>query len=481
LGERLGAGGFGQVFAARAEDGSTAAAKLVPKAPGAQRELLFVELGDAPNIISVIDSGETADAWVLVMPMAERSLGQEIALSGAMAATEALAVLNDVAVALAGIEGLVVHRDLKPDNVLLYDGAWCLADFGISRYAEASTALDTRKFALSPPYAAPERWRAEHATTAADVYALGVIAHQLLAGELPFLGPSIEDFRDQHLHNEPPSLTGLPARLVALVEECLYKAPGARPTARNLQARLERAGIEQPLPGGSQLAAAYQAQVSRVAHHSGARSREQTEQERRASLAAASRRALQATSEALVEVLNQEAPGAAVQPQPHAESGWSVALGDARLALSGVASFDGRGWGDWSAPAFDVVSYATVSVRVPSSRTGYEGRSHSLYFCDAQQEGTYSWFETAFMVSPMMAAQGRQDPFALGPGTEAAKALWPGMAEYQVAWPFTALVVGDLDEFLDRWLGWFAKAAQGQLGHPSAMPERDVSGTWRRT
>jgi serine/threonine protein kinase len=68
------------------------------------------------------------------------------------------------------------------------DGRWCLADFGISRYAEATTAPDTRKLAWTPAYAAPEQWRAEPASAATDVYALGVIAYELLAGIRPFRG-----------------------------------------------------------------------------------------------------------------------------------------------------------------------------------------------------------------------------------------------------------------------------------------------------
>ncbi len=54
------------------------------------------------------------------------------------------------------------------------------------------------------------------------------------------------------------------------------------------------------------------------------------------------------------------------------------------------------------------------------------------------------------------------------------------MSEYQVAWPFTRLVVSDIDDVLDRWLAWFAAAAQGQLQHPMTMPERPAEGTWRR-
>ncbi len=69
---------------------------------------------------------------------------------------DAIGVLSDIAEALVAIADRIVHRDLKPENVLLLKGQWCLADFGIARYAEATTALDTQKYAMTPPYAAPE-------------------------------------------------------------------------------------------------------------------------------------------------------------------------------------------------------------------------------------------------------------------------------------------------------------------------------------
>lgn len=341
LGARLGEGGFGQVFAARAEDGREAAAKLVAKVPGAQRELLFVELGVARNIVPIIDSGETEDHWVLIMPMAERSLGQELQAANALPVEAALVVLTDIADALAGIDGRVVHRDLKPDNVLLLHGVWCLADFGISRYAEATTAPDTRKRALSPPYAAPERWRSERATSAADVYALGVIAYELLTGRLPFPGPTTEEFGDQHLHAEPPRLTGVSARLAGLIEECLYKAPGARPTPANLQARLAKAGAEPRLAGAAKLAGAYQVEAARVAEQIRTASLAQTEGARRAGLLDASRRGLRFISDQLLEHLGEAAPTAPVQRRAE---GWNMSLNGARLGLSVVQPFDGKNW-----------------------------------------------------------------------------------------------------------------------------------------
>lgn len=73
-----------------------------------------------------------------------------------------------------------------------------------------------------------------------------------------------------------------------------------------------------------------------------------------------------------------------------------------------------------------------------------------------------------------------QIPFALPPGEESGKALAPGIAEFQVAWPFSAIEPGNDVDFLERWIVWFAAAAQGQLSSPPSMPERAPQGSWRR-
>ena len=236
LGDQIASGGFGKVFAAQADNWAEAVLKLIPKEPGASRELLFETLSGLPNILPILDTGEWEDYYVLAMPRAQKSLRQHLEESeGKLAIDEAMAVWADLAEALAFLEVGVVHRDLKPENALFYEGHWCLVDFGIARYAEATTALDTRKYAMTAPYAAPEQWRGERAANAMDLYAFGVMAFELFQGQLPFPGP---DFREQCLNQPPPSITCYPPSLASLVNECLFKPPMARPTPANILARL---------------------------------------------------------------------------------------------------------------------------------------------------------------------------------------------------------------------------------------------------
>src|SRR5262249_39442449 len=123
---------------------------------------------------------------------------------------------------------------------------------------------------------------------------------------------------------------------------------------------------------------------------------------------------------------------------------------------------------------------SSINLSIPQDRYGYEGRSHSLWFCDAKEAESYQWYENAFMFHPLNRQQSRKNPFALDPGEESAKALSPGMNRFQLAWPFVVLTISDLADFNDRWAGWLADAAQGRLQHPSTMPERPSEGSWRK-
>lgn len=422
IGPEITKGGFGRIYEAKDEKGLQAVIKLVPKAPGASRELLFEPVSVHPNIIPILDSGEWGDYYVLVMPRAKKSLRQYLDETGGKLTTnESLGILIDVAEALAGLQQDVVHRDLKPENILLYQGHWCLADFGIARYAEATTAPDTHKYAFTAPYAAPEQWRFEHATPATDVYAFGIAAFELLQGHRPFPGP---DYREQHLNQTPPSPVGCSPSIATLVTECLYKAPQARPTPANILARLCKS--QQPSsPAAAKLQAANQMIVDKQVQAGVIASAQKSTEERRRELFNTAQQSLETILERLLERILDAAPSATVTRSPHL----IVQLGDGRLSVDPtqptppkcLAAFSGP-------PAFDVIAHTAIAVRKPRDRYDYEGRSHSLWFCDAYDEGVYRWFETAFMIMPLIPLASSVNPFALSPtNEEAAEAFSPTM------------------------------------------------------
>ena len=461
LGARIDGGGFGEVYEASAVGCESAVAKLVPRVDGGQRELLFVDLGNARNTIPIIEHAETPEYYVLIMPRADKSLRQHIDEAGEPLGSGATVdILIDMVTTLVDLDGRVVHRDLKPENTLLYKNRWCLADFGIARYAEATTAPDTQKYALSPPYAAPERWREERATGAADVYALGVIAHELLSGSLPFSGAEHWNYRELHLHASPPHLDDVSSDLATLVRECLYKAPGARPSPSDVLGRLQRIGAPSVVGGLAELQLANQREIELRTELDLRESKRRSEREAREELFRTATDQLERMMEVLKSEIAAAAPASDFRLHP---AGWELALGSATMEYSPARATEEEPWGNWESPAFSVVAHASLSIRIPRDSAGYEGRSHSLWFCDFANRGRFKWFEVAFMIPPIIQKRVPQTPFALEPGPEAARALGSGMAELQVAQDFTPIVEGELDEFIGRWASWLASGANGAL------------------
>lgn len=474
VGDPIGdASGFGRVYEATRGD-EVAVVKFVQKLPGADRELLFGEdLAGATHIISVLETGEDGDDWVIIMPRAEMSLEAYLSTAGLTLTVDvALPILIDIAMALESLQGKVVHRDLKPANVLLFQDHWCLADFGISRYADASTDEATRKFAMTPPYAAPEQWRHQHASQTTDVYAFGIIAYRMLSGQLPFPGPRIEDFREQHLHGEVPALPAIHPALAGLIHECMYRAPEARPTAANIVRRLRGIPPETPSPGIQRLQAANLAETERRGEQARRNSAEQSATEKRAALEQAANYSLRAIISSLRETILLAAPAATLRGS---DGGWSISLGEATLSYAGVTRTPANAWGAWhdEVADLDVIAHTYLKLEFPLTLIGWDGRSHSLWFCNHAIRAEFGWFEGAFMNAAMLAKpQPRTVPYALPPSEMAAKALSRVISEFQVAWPFSALQVGELDEFVDRWAGWFGDAAAGRLQYPDRLPER---------
>ena len=442
--------------------------KFIPKDPGAQRELLFEDLTGAQNVVPILDCGECGDCWILVMPKAEKSLRDHLEETGGqLSVNAAVKILANVAEALVAIEGRVVHRDIKPENILLLNGYWCLADFGISRYAEATTGTHTRKHAMTAPYAAPEQWRGDRAVSATDVYATGVVGYEVLAGKRPFAGP---DFRHQHLHEHPDPIARIPMMLQSLIADCLHKSPQARPRAENLVARLRAIG--QPASEAAERLQRANAQaVSKQAEIDRLESLARSEEERGRQLG-------RAAAQSLAHVVRMLDDQISLHASASERSGSSWSLNGANLRVAPIRATTVPARGGAGGAQLEVVAYTDIELRIPNTRM-YEGRSHSLWYCDARQRGKFRWYETAFMTNPRLKRTSRIAPFALNPGQEAYGALGRTLAVHQCAWPFTAIDQGSEQQFIDRWMAWFADAANGILFHPSRMPELDPSGSWR--
>jgi tRNA A-37 threonylcarbamoyl transferase component Bud32 len=204
-----------------------------------------------PNILPVYDSGEAGGFLYYVMPYIEGpSLRDNLSQHGEMPVAEAARILRDVADALTAAHAKgVVHRDIKPDNIMLSGRHALVADFGVAKAVQEATgrqALTTKGVALgTPTYMAPEQAAADpHTDHRADLYAFGVMAYEMLTGQPPFVGPTAQAVLAAHITEPPVSVTQrrptIPLQLAQLVMKCLAKKPADRPqTAEELLPILE--------------------------------------------------------------------------------------------------------------------------------------------------------------------------------------------------------------------------------------------------
>jgi eukaryotic-like serine/threonine-protein kinase len=251
----LATGGMGEVWAARdlLLDRAVAVKVLGPALAGdgraaerLRREARAAGRLEHPNIARVLDLGEDGGRPHLVMELLEgESLAERIGRGGPMAPAEAARVVAAVADALeAAHRAGVVHRDVKPGNVFLgVDGSVKVLDFGIAS-AAGETALTTGDLIGTAAYLAPERALGHRATPASDVYALGVVLYELLAGRRPFEAGSDIELAMAHVHAHPtplaPVAPGAPRFLVAACERAMSRDPSSRPGSAAAVARLLR-------------------------------------------------------------------------------------------------------------------------------------------------------------------------------------------------------------------------------------------------
>ena len=212
-----------------------------------------------PHIVPILAAGLTGDQPYLVMPFVEGGSLRDRLAQGPLGVVETVRVLRGVALALAYAHARgVVHRDIKPDNVLLASGTAVVTDFGIAKaiarareltpggshtLTQAGTTLGT------PTYMAPEQIVADpNVDHRADIYAFGVMAYELLAGKPPYTGATLQQLYTEHLASLPVPLSerrgDVPMLLAQLLMRCLAKNPEERPgTADELVAALDHPDV----------------------------------------------------------------------------------------------------------------------------------------------------------------------------------------------------------------------------------------------
>ena len=243
-------GGFAVVYRAVRDDGTVAAIKVLRRAlttsPGMrsrfQQEAAAISRIQHPSLVQIFDSGVTDGGlhYIAMEWLEGRNLHEEIARRGPFAASEALEIIETLGGALTAAHALgIVHRDVKAQNVMAVprDHGFTvkLVDFGIAKllYPQA----DPRRGMVSsvvlgtPLTMAPEQILGRPVDQRVDIYALGLLLHQLVTGQLPFRGQSRVEIESHHLHTPPPQTSDLApvsSAFDAVVRRCLEKDAARR-------------------------------------------------------------------------------------------------------------------------------------------------------------------------------------------------------------------------------------------------------------
>ena len=251
LQRELGGGGMSRVFVAEETAlGRTVALKVLSPELSAgisierfKREIQVAARLQHPHVVPVHTAGEVDGLPYYTMPFVEgESLRARLAKDGALPLRDVATILRDVARALeyAHSQG-VVHRDIKPDNVLIAGSSATVTDFGIAKAISASrtaapggTLTSAGTSIGTPAYIAPEQAAGDaHTDHRADIYAFGCMAYELLAGRTPFGDRAPQKLFVAHLSEKPENVAehrpDTPPALAALVMQCLEKEPGKRP------------------------------------------------------------------------------------------------------------------------------------------------------------------------------------------------------------------------------------------------------------
>lgn len=474
-------GGFGEVFRGEG-DGKPVAVKRLKLSAGAasHREMAIgsaLAQRDHAHVVPIFDYGQDAesDRYYLVMPVCDHSIQDFLKTTGPLSYDAAKAAALNVVNGLLEVKD-IVHRDLKPGNVLWHEGRWKVADFGIAKFVEDATSLESLRSSLTPAYAAPEQWRGERPTNATDVYALGCMYYAMLSGQPPFIG-DLDAVRESHLHQPAPALSGVEPRLAGLIATMLRKSPAARPSLERCKTVIETLAASAASTGRAALAAAGHvvsqqeaaAEAERKAKEAAAAQRQELEREGLADLDGIIGRLFDVIAESAESVQREKRSVRLGPAQLTLGEGSRTAYGRAQLYVGGGNPYD-HGW--------DVVANAYLTLKCDlggsgSYRPGEYIFSTTLAFATMPGDSDYRWRELSFM-EVFSAKPMHEQPIALNPlSAEFAVALSNVVGRHQVACGPWTIDGEDEESFQERWLRLFAKAANRQLQPPSQLPLPD--------
>src|SRR5881394_26665 len=245
LERELGRGGMGVVYLAReVRLDRPAAIKLLPPSKASDPKLRERFLREArtaaklshPNVIPIHAVEEIGEFVFFAMAYVEgETLTERVRRRGPLPPSEAARVLRDVAWALAYAHGQgVIHRDVKPDNILLESsGRVLVADFGIAGIVAGAGALAGGEVIGTPEFMSPEQALGEAIDARSDLYSLGIVGYFILSGTLPFTGAQATEVLAKQVTEPAPLLTTtaplVPRRLAQAIDRCLAKDPADRP------------------------------------------------------------------------------------------------------------------------------------------------------------------------------------------------------------------------------------------------------------
>jgi serine/threonine-protein kinase len=468
-------GGFGEVFAGAGKLGQVAVKRLkISATQAAHRELKIgneLMRRDLIHIVPVLDAGQDAesDRYFLIMPRCECSLQDKINLSRDGLDFQLIQkVLKEIVSGLQEVHD-ITHRDLKPSNVLFHKGVWKIADFGIAKFVEDSTSLETLRSALTPLYAAPEQWRGERSTTATDIYALGCIVHAIATGHPPF-GGTMDQVREQHLHIAPPQIDRLPPRIAAFVSQMLRKPPDARPTLSRCNQVFSEIEIEQKKAHPSQQAFAEAAKkvAAREAEEEAKRSSEADILKKRQALFADAARELTAIRERLFSYVKHLSDSVTILNKHQLQFGFgTTSLDDSKPINEQSISLRTRRKA-YVSSGWSVIGWARISTSCNPKNRIYSW-SASLLYADRNDGNGYRWYEVAFWSFSGGPSGGQ--PYAIdGDDQDVDLALSNVMHSVNLAYGPYPISGEDEHDFQNRWIGLIAKAATGDLRQPNMMP-----------